>query len=319
MHLRELRKRPAIFTVWEKTRNRSEVHWLAECFAEMLGVFFYTYIGIGSTVAWNLGNTIKQAGLSSLLQIGLAYGAGIIFAITVCGSTSGGHFSPSITIALTLFKGFPKLKALRYIVAQILGAYLASCLVYYQWKPFIQEMEALLLSEGVTVYNATMFTPNGPAGIFALYLLPDQKIGWAFLNEFVNCVILAIVIWACLDPTNILVPPSMAPLLIGFAYVAIIWGFAVPGIALNTARDIGSRFWAMTIWGPKAAGGSYAAVTALTNIPATLFGIVLYEIFLVDSDRVVANSHLEYIEHVAGHGRLNQGHVASDEEKDEKA
>lgn len=34
-----------------------------------------------------------------------------------------------------------------------------------------------------------------------------------------------------------------------------------------------------------AAGGSYSAVTALTNIPATLFGVVLYEIFLVDSDR----------------------------------
>jgi glycerol uptake facilitator-like aquaporin len=285
MHIRDLQARPAIFTVWEKTRNKSEVHWLSECFAEMLGVFFYTYIGIGSTAAWNLGNTIKQEGLSSLLQIGLAYGAGIIFAIVVCASTSGGHFSPSITIAFTLFKGFPKLKALRYIVAQIIGAYLASCLVYYQWKPFIEAMELALLSAGETVYDETIFTPNGPAGIFALYLLPGQKVGWAFLNEFVNCVILAIVIWACLDPSSILIPPSTAPWLIGFAYVAIIWGFAVPGIALNTARDVGSRFWAMTIWGQKAAGGSYSAVTALTNIPATLFGVALYEIFLADSDR----------------------------------
>jgi hypothetical protein len=33
------------------------------------------------------------------------------------------------------------------------------------------------------------------------------------------------------------------------------------------------------------AGGNYGAVTALTNIPATIFGIILYEIFLVDSDR----------------------------------
>lgn len=74
----------------------------------------------------------------------------------------------------------------RYILAQILGAYLASCLVYYQWKPFIQDMELALLVAGETVYNETIFTPNGPAGIFALYLLPGQEIGWAFLNEFVN-------------------------------------------------------------------------------------------------------------------------------------
>ena len=76
-------------------------------------------------------------------------------------------------------------------------------------------------------------------------------------------------------------------------------------VALNTARDVGSRLWAMTVWGREgrfiianfqlecpaeikmelAAGGGYGAVTALTNIPATIFGIVLYEIFLVDSDR----------------------------------
>ena len=31
-----------------------------------------------------------------------------------------------------------------------------------------------------------MFTPSGPAGIFAFYLPPGQKIGYAFLNEFVN-------------------------------------------------------------------------------------------------------------------------------------
>jgi glycerol uptake facilitator-like aquaporin len=71
----------------------------------------------------------------------------------------------------------------RYIAAQIIGAYLASCLVYYQWKPFIHAMEAALLGAGG---SARMFTPNGPPGIFALYLLPGQEIGWAFLNEFVN-------------------------------------------------------------------------------------------------------------------------------------
>lgn len=95
-----------------------------------------------------------------------------------------------MTIAFTLFKGFPKLKAVRYIIAQILGAYVASVLVYYQWRPLIQEAEALLLKAGK--YDALMFTPSGPAGIFALYLPTGQTMGTAFLNEFVNVSLILI-------------------------------------------------------------------------------------------------------------------------------
>ena len=36
MHLRDLQQRPAIFTVWEKKRNAPHVHWLMQCFAEMV-------------------------------------------------------------------------------------------------------------------------------------------------------------------------------------------------------------------------------------------------------------------------------------------
>ena len=37
--------------------------------------------------------------------------------------------------------------------------------------------------------------------------------------------------------------------------------------------------------GFAAAGGGYAAIAALVNIPAIIFGAYLYEIFLTDSDR----------------------------------
>ena len=37
--------------------------------------------------------------------------------------------------------------------------------------------------------------------------------------------------------------------------------------------------------GFTAAGGGYAAIAALVNIPAIIFGAYLYEIFLTDSDR----------------------------------
>jgi hypothetical protein len=52
------------------------------------------------------------------------------------------------------------------------------------------------------------------------------------------------------------------------------------------------RLAAITIWGLSASGGRYAALAALVNIPATLFGATLYEIFLTDTSRGLRSSHL---------------------------
>ena len=42
---------------------------------------------------------------------------------------------------------------------------------------------------------------------------------------------------------------------------------------------------ALTIWGIHAGGGKYAAIAALTNIPATLAAMYFYEFILSDSSR----------------------------------
>jgi len=322
--MRDVIPRAAVFTSWERQRNKKEVHWAMECFSEMLGVFLYSYLGTGATVAFVAGNILKQAGLSSILQIGLSYACGVILALSVCFTTSGAHLSPGVTIAFVVFKGFPKLKAVRYITAQILGAIIASALVYNQWKVLIDTAELELKAAGAAVFAATQFTPNGPAGIFAFYLLPGQTLPRVFLNEFVNCTILGIVVWAAMDPTNALVTPTTSPFVIALAYGAAIWGFAVPGISLNTARDVGGRIFAVIIWGTEAAGGSYSAITALTNIPALLFAAYIYEVFLTDSDRVVASAHLQFLEQLKGHGRaqphsdIRDGERSSQEKGDTK-
>lgn len=41
----------------------------------------------------------------------------------------------------------------------------------------------------------------------------------------------------------------------------------------------------MTIWGTDASGGAYAAIAALTNIPATICGALFYEFICLDSSR----------------------------------
>ncbi|KAF5381946.1 hypothetical protein D9615_004347 [Tricholomella constricta] len=304
VHLRDIQRRQKFFTLWEKQRNKQEVHWLMEMFAEALGVFFYMYVGLGSGAAFTVGNIVGQPGLSSMIQIGISYALGIIFAVGVCGATSGGHFNPCITVLFTVFKGFPPLKGVRYIFAQVFGAYIACLLIYTEWQSFIVQCEAILEAAGKL--DELQFTPNGPAGIFALYLLPGQTLGQAFLTEFVTNVLLGLIIFAAFDISNVMIPPVLSPTFIALAYAAAIWGFATPGIALNSARDVGGRLLAVTIWGPQAAGGKYAAIAALTNIPATLLGAFIYEFFLTDSDRVVPAASLEYGRVLSNHRRVTE-------------
>jgi len=304
VHLRDIHQRPAPLAAWEKKRNSREVHWAVELFAEALGVFFYVYCGVGSTAGYVVG-TILKVQLSSVFQIGFAYAFGIFFALGTCSATSGGHFNPCVTLSYVIFKGFPKMKALRYIVAQILGAYIACMVIYNQWKVLIVDAELTLM--GADLYNTTQFTPNGPAGIFALYLLPGQTLGRAFLTESVCCTLLAIVIWASIDPTNFIIPPVVSPIFVSVAYATVIWGFATPNVSLNAARDVGARLMALTIWGKEAAGGRYAAIAALTNIPFTLLGVLIYETFLTDSDRVIPETTLEFMHVYSNHRRLRNG------------
>lgn len=294
-HMADIVPRPPLLNRWERVRHR-QAHWLAECVAEATGVFFYVFAGVGATAPYILGNILGEPGLSTLYTIGWAYAIGIALAIIVCSPTSGGQFNPAVTICSVLFKGMSKRKAVRYIIAQILGGYIACLVIYLQYRHLILEAQAVLVSKGTL--DSTLFTPTGPAGVFALYVSPGSSLGQVFWNEFVCDFIIGVVIWACLDPTNFFAPPAAVPWIIGLTYAIAIWGYVPVGLSANAARDLGGRFMVLTIWGREASGGSYAAIAALTNIPATICAFLFYEFWLVDSSRVITPIHLDFL---AGH------------------
>ncbi|KAJ7204180.1 putative aquaporin 2 [Mycena pura] len=309
VHLSDLRQRPRAFAAFERHRH-SSAHWFVELFAEAFGVFLYVFAGVGSQAIYVLGNILKLENAGSVLQIGLAYAFGILFALGLCGATSGGHFNPAITITNMLFHGFPPLKGARYIAAQLFGGYVACLIIYVQYKGFIIDAQLVLMGEGPGVYEAQRWTPNGPGGIFALSLAPGADLGRAFVNEFVCDFVIGMVIFACLDPTNTLIPPVVGPVIIALAYAVAIWSYSANGLSANAARDLGGRLAALTIWGKGASGGAYAAIAALTNIPATLLAYVTYEFMLADSDRVVTSAHLEMI-----NAHKNHRHLRDDSER----
>lgn len=92
----------------------------------------------------------------------------------------------------------------RYIIAQLIGGYIAFMLIYVQYKDLIavsnlrsgcigmliavgQTVTTALKAAGPGVYESVMFTPQGPAGAFALYVAKGSNLSRVFLNEFV-CV-----------------------------------------------------------------------------------------------------------------------------------
>ncbi|GAA5914039.1 hypothetical protein JCM5296_003839 [Sporobolomyces johnsonii] len=285
---------PAWLVSWERHRPTM----LAECFAEMIGVFFYVFPGIGASAAFMVTSAAKETGYGSLLTIGLGYALGIAFALIIAAPTSGGHLSPSFTIAFWLFKGFPSRKVPFYIVSQILGAFVAAVFVYGIYKQQLDEVVAgmNLLGEAKAIYS-----PQGPAGLFGLFPAAGQNLGWAFFNEFIANMFLSILVFSVLDACNFFVSLASAPFIIGLGYAVIIWGFAPNSVSLNAARDLGGRFACGAFYGRQCFNTSsgYTAIAALTTIPASLLGAAIQILLLSDSARMIVNAPPSHAEQVS--------------------
>ncbi|PCH42982.1 aquaporin-like protein [Wolfiporia cocos MD-104 SS10] len=290
VHLSDIKRQPQIYARLERYR-RGNARYLIEFIAEATATFFYTFAGGGSTASYVFGNLLGLPNLGSLFQVGVAYAIGIVMALAVCLPVSNGHANPAFTIYAVIHGHCTSAKGLRLIVAQIFGAYIACLLIYAQYHNLFKEAEAALVAKGV--YNELMFTTQGPAGVIGLYATPGANLGFIFLNEFICDFVLALAIFAAIEPTNAFMPPAAAPWFIGFIYAVVIWGYAPVGLAANSARDVGGRLAALTLWGARASGGRYAAIAALTNIPATLLAGVFYELVFNDPDRTVTSAHLE--------------------------
>ncbi|KAL1739065.1 aquaporin-like protein [Schizophyllum fasciatum] len=216
-------------------------------------------------------------------------------------ATSSGHFHPAVTLIKIVFGGFPAHKGAAFIASQIFGGYIACLVVYAQFHNALVPLQESLEAAGKLA--AINFTPSGPAGIFALYAQPGAHLGWVFFNEFICDVVLGLGIFAAVDPTNVVCPPALVPIFIAAVYAVCIWGFATPGLAANAARDVGGRLAAMTIYGREAHGGAYAAIAALTNIPAMFLAHIMYDFLLMDTDRAIPAAQMDYLRVHEGHAR----------------
>src|SRR6202790_415615 len=115
----------------------------AELIAEFLGTFVLILLGNGVVSMVVLFPT-KHAGETihgGFTNITLCWGLAVTMGIYIAGKISGAHLNPAVTIALAVYRGFPWAKVLPYIVVQVLGAFVAAALVYWNYLPAFQAFD----------------------------------------------------------------------------------------------------------------------------------------------------------------------------------
>jgi aquaporin Z len=190
------------FDFWDDSFERRRL------FSEVLGTFFLVLVAVGGgMVNARFGGNAVPFG-AQVVAPALMVAAIILF----MGAVSGAHLNPGVSIAFALRGNFPWKRVPAYIVAQLLGAILATLLLW------------------------ALIGKHGAAGL----TLPGHGISTAtaMVWEVVLTVGLVSTILGTASGAQQLGP--IAALGVG-SYIALagLWGAPVSGASMNTARSLG--------------------------------------------------------------------------------
>ncbi|MBN8956555.1 MAG: aquaporin Z [Rhizobiales bacterium] len=200
-------------------------------FAEAIGTFWLTFAGCGSAV---IAAGFPQVGIG-LLGVALTFGLSVVTMAYAIGHISGCHLNPAVTVGLAAGGRFPTNQILPYIVAQVIGAVIASAILY-------------LIASGTADFSlAKGFAANGYG---------DHSPGkYSMLSGFVAEVVLtAMFLFVIMGSTHGKAPAGFAPLAIGLALVMIhLVSIPITNTSVNPARSTGPALfvggWALAqLW-----------------------------------------------------------------------
>ena len=143
--------------------------------SEFIGTFSMIFCGTGAmTVNEVTGGEVTHVGIA------ITWGLIVMAMIYAFGETSGAHFNPAVTIAFAFAKKFAWKEVPKYIIAQILGAFAASLVLWFLfptsetlgatiptvdvWRAFVFE---LLLTFFLMVVIINVSTGSKEMGIIA--------------------------------------------------------------------------------------------------------------------------------------------------------
>jgi glycerol uptake facilitator protein len=272
---------------------------LARCFvAEVIGTFILVFLGCGA-----VHSAVVADSLTGLFQIGIVWGIAIMAAAYTVGAISGAHINPAITVALALFGRFAWRRVPAYVLAQVLGAFVAASALYAIYRGNIDELEAggrtvataKCYGEYFGTYKETSRFNDATYDRLKPQLEEAQRGGrpdsliypnhlQAFGAEVLGTALLALVVVATTDPRNRGAPAErFAPVFIGLTVTALICVIApLTQACFNPARDFGPRLFTyfagwkeVAIPGPNGVGFFTVYIVAPTL--GAILGAAVYE------------------------------------------
>lgn len=242
-----------------------------ELFAEFLGTFVLIAFGAG-VVAQTVLSDGKSGGQ---LSINIAWGFAVTLAIYVAGGVSGAHLNPAVTVALAARRGFSRAKVLPYCIAQIIGAFTASAVVFFVYREAFNNFDGG--TRAVTGAKAT-------AGIFSTYPQPFLSTWGGLVDQIAGTALLLMVILAITDARNNAPTGNLAPVIVGLLVMVIGMSFGFnAGYAINPARDFGPRLFTFVAgWGSEVfrASNHYFWVPIVGPLIGGVVGAYAYDLLI---------------------------------------
>ncbi len=252
---------------------------------ECIGTFLLVFFGCGS-----VASAVTLGAFSGIFQVAIVWGIGIAIAIHLTAPLSGSHLNPAVTIAMMVFRAFPKAKVLPYILVQMLGAFLAAAVLYLVFSGPLQNFERdHSITRGAPGSEASAkvfgeYFPNpGPEGL-THETRATVPMASAFATEVIGTAILLLVIFCVTDPNNKGMPEVLIAPTIGLTVTLLICLLGPLTMAcFNPARDLAPRIFSSLVgWGrvPFTANGSgWFTVYILAPVIGALIGGWIYSRF----------------------------------------
>jgi aquaporin Z len=185
--------------------------------AEAIGTFWLTFMGCGSAV---IAASFPQLGIG-FVGVAFAFGLSVVTMAYAIGHISGCHLNPAVTVGLAAGGRFPAAQIAPYIIAQVIGAVVASSLLY-------------LIASGAAGFDVSKgFASNG----YGAHSPGQYSMLVCFITEVVMTMMFLFVI---MGSTHGKAPAGFAPLAIGLALVMIhLVSIPVTNTSVNPARSTG--------------------------------------------------------------------------------
>lgn len=247
---------------------------LGELISEAVAVFIIIAFGDSSACMYVLYDPSPY--LNSYWGLCISWGLAVTLAIYVTGAVSGTHANPAVTLALTIYRGFPVQKLVPYWAVQVAGGFIGAVIVYALFSPVIEHYNML--------HHLTR-AQGGAAGVFFTH--PGLAITpWhAFTDQIILTALLLFGIFAITEQYNEMAPQANSgALMIGFlvAILGASMGY-LEAWPMNPARDFGPRLFAFLAgWGHSALPGpqDYWWVPIIAPLIGGIIGAGAYQLFI---------------------------------------